>query len=489
MRSAAPLEMDIWSRYKEVQDRGTSARLEILHVPTPVMNFMDQLIRLLGPCREHWQNFNQYFFLFMELAKLSPESRRMLMEANIAKLFSDWFSGIGYRTKVVTDLLFPDLRDFFNTLQIIWCGCFQGPDDCGVTPYGFDPQFLIKADPQFKRDLFSDFIRLAIEHPYNVQAVARIVCHACYNDVLMSLRFLNIFYNFLELDPAAMVSTNRVTCAYLDIADGLQDARMLAMMTKKSFEGSTGILGALQLAQIAQKNNQLDHSDSKTLRYLELLEHCCHSDFGFAIALRSRDMIDWLDGYCINRICEEMRKVPELFESVCFNNDFSKLDTPEGREYAGMDLIKCFRIIHGIITRMDHLTPKQFEGYNTLFARRYYSLVENAYLASMSGNQFFMQPDWFIDSVVPCGRFAPPVSPFRKFERHAVVVHPESNRAASESISNANTPVTPPTPAQIDSLVAQARDVLGEMLDEAKFRKLLKDHNYNFEATMDAMFN
>jgi len=160
------------------------------------------------------------------------------------------------------DRYFPDLRDFFNTLSVIWCGCFQGPDDNGTSPYAYECETLIKADDQFKNAIFYNFIRDSIEHPYNVHAVARMVCHACFNDVNMTTRILTYSFNFLANNASSQISCSRVACALLDIADDYQDARMYAFLSPSISDGKTGVIGVLQLAQ------QPSRTDSDLLRHL-----------------------------------------------------------------------------------------------------------------------------------------------------------------------------------------------------------------------------
>jgi len=481
MKSAMPLEKDVWSRYEEVKNCDSSARRAKLHQPTPVLDLMDQLFKLLGPCREHWQTFKQYFVLFHELAKLGPEARIALMEADIANRFCDWYHMRGYKVNVMNSTYFPDLRDFFNALEVVWCGCFQGPDENGVTPHSIQP--LVKPLNKFKMGLFyRDFFESAIVHPYNTLALSSIARHACYNDADMSTLILRQCISALSEPGHSRLPASRITCAVLDLADALQDARLNLFMTRYEINSGTGILGAIQLVNSSRSTAHL-------FQDLQLLERCCRSEFGFAILLDSRKSIDWLDGFCCSRILNEMKSEPSIFERLCINEDWSVLTTPDGMKYSDMDIVKSFRIIRGLVHRMDSLDIKQRKDYHALLFEHRAAMLDQALSAARSGKPFIMQPEWSKNqTTVKCGRYSPPDNPFNSGRSYVYVVPAE---VTSINNSNTNAGAGAATAAacsasDIEESVAKAREVLGDTLDEKRLRQLLTQ-NYSLDDAIGMM--
>jgi len=251
---------------------------------------------------------------------------------------------------------------------------------------------------------------------------------------------------------------------------------MYAFMTAFPFENKTGVIGMLQLATRTARNS------SDILRDLELLEHCCMSEFGFAIALESREMIEWLDSLCTQKVCADMVRDPNIFQRVCLCNDWQVLETSFGHQYADKDSVKAFRIIHEIVHRMDSLHPKEVEGFHQLFLSKRNGIAERAYALHSSQKSFFVQPEWMSNAVpLKCGRYYPPSDVFYKQEAapsnsltQVAVAYVSNNNAAVASASE-------PSPEEFAKMLKQARDVTGFEVDEKQFRSILAKCNYNLD--------
>jgi len=485
MRSAMPLEIGVWSRYTEVSGHDGPSRRAVLSNPTPVMNFLDHLITLLRPCREMWQTFNQYFHLFLEFAMLGPKARTLMMEANIGSLFTKWFCGTGYNNCPFSDYNFPDLRDFFTTLQVIWCGCYQGPNEDSTSPYASD-SVLVKALPSFKNELFDhSFFPVAMKHPYNPSALARMACHWCYNDAEATAIMLRNCTNTLGLALPSQKCAKRVVTSLLDIQDELQDARLNYFMSPLKSSDGCGLLGALQMVY---------QSSDCLLLHLEYLNHCCEKELGFAIAFESLERLDWLDGYCVNKLRKEMRRTPDLFVRFCLEGDSSVLETAAGKEFAEADCTKAFVIIRSLVQRMDKLNGSEVDHYRALLLERRIALLEQASHAIETNKSFVEQIEWNKGATaLKCGRFSVPENPFRNGAPYTVVVPINIDGDDSMSdydVNNVKENVRSsavPSEAEIASMIAQARDMLGDV-DEKEFRDLLEKHHYSLENVVNAMF-
>jgi len=386
---------------------------------------------------------------------------------------------------------FPDLREFFNALMVVWCGCYQGPEENGKTPYSIEP--LVKPLHKFKEGLFyRDFFESAIFHPYNSLALSRIGCHACYNDAGMSAIILKNCMLAMKEPGQSRLPASRISCAILDIDDSLQDARINYFLTSHVLKGKatssyTGVLGALQLANSTRNNNHL-------LYDLQLLEHCCRSNFGFSIVLESRLLVDWLDGLCISKIFKEMPTNPDLFERLCLGEDWKLLDTPEGMKYADMDIVKSFRIVRGLVHRMDSLDPEQLKNYYTLLAQRRTGMLNQAVEAARSMKPFIMQPEWSNSKKqVKCGRYSSPKSPYNSSKSFSVgsdplsAINNNSNTVAGAASAAASAAgASAGGVNDIEDLIAKAREVLGDALDEERLRKLL-NQRYTLDEAIGMM--
>jgi len=274
-----------------------------------------------------------------------------------------------------------------------------------------------------------------------------------------------------------------VSKAIIDISDELQDARLNRFMSPCSANGSlTGILGFLQRA---------DSLSTKSVLFtLEQLKQCVSYPFGMAIALESREMLDWLDGLCITLLRREMSRRPEVFEALCLQGDQSVLQSPNGKEFSETDGVKAFLLIRSILVDMDNLDAKELERYRSLLIERRTALLEQAIHAAERNEPYFEQLEWKEGfTIVKCGRFSSPSSSqlassnapsyidntIRDYPRHA---------NADYSRNNNSTKVARPSASEIEGMVAQVREVMG-MVDETQVRSLLKQFNFDLEQTIN----
>jgi len=439
---------------------------------------LENLISLLRPCREFWQTFNQYFHLFLEFAKLGPQARLLMMKANIAYLFSYFFNSKNHNVPVFNASYFPDLRDFYYTLQHIWCGCYQGPNDDSTSPYACDTT-LVKATPEFKRELFIDsFFSVSMEHPYNPKALARIACHWCYNDIQATKQMMSYCQRTLSQSSEARKCARFIVCSVLDISDSLQDARINLAMSCVDSNRGMGILGMLQSSQ--------SRSTESLLRHLELLDQCCKNPFGFGIALQSRGMLDWLDGYCVYALKNDLKKEPKVFERLC-------LDEVVDKEYADTDSVKCFLLMRSLMRRMDAVDANELARYRSLVFERRAHLLEEAISAMQNNQPYIEQPEWDVaSSLVKCGRSTVPEDPSRNYAvaivgLPSVPTNNQYNSMSDNEISTVNNTNThTPTEDEIKGMIAQATEVFG-VVDETQFRSLLKQYNYDIEVAIGSM--
>lgn len=485
MNSAAPLEQHLWPRYKETVGFSSDKRAGVFGQKTPVLDMMDHLITLLLPCREHWQTFRQYFRLFHGFSKLGPNARTALMEARIGSLFDEWFNARGrYTAKVMNSSYFPDLRDFFSTLQTVWCGCYQGPNRDSSSPYACDGE-LVPPLPDFCSSIFrQSLLLLFITHPYNTAAIARMVCHYCYNDVAATRDVLATCIETFKSNGLERVPSNRIICAVLDINDSLRDARCNYLMTPYVLQdpSGTGLLGLLQLT--------LSRNDANFRADVELLHHCCTIPYGFTCALRYRSLVDWLDGHCVAQLARVMAADPPVFERLCLENDESVLATKEGSSYATSNLVIAFRLIRALVNRMDSMSESMREGDANFWRERQETLLRDALYAARENQPFLWQPEWQEHAVpLECGRVSPPEDPFADVNDavNALVNLPSIPKSTTPS-SCPHTPISnnknyDPSPAEIDELVAQARDILG--LDDETLRQALHRNHYDLNQTIN----
>ena len=489
MDSAAPLEQHVWPRYKETVGLSGDRRAAVLGQPTPVLDMMDHLIGLLEPCREHWQTFRQYFRLFHEFAKLGPAARTALMEARIGALFAEWFESRS-PTRVLNSAYFPDLRDFFSTLQTVWCGCYQGPDGRTRTPYACDGELVAPAADFCSSVFAEDLFFLYMTHPYNPAAIARMACHYCYNDVAATGRILRMCIRTFECNGLERVPSNRIICAILDINDSLRDARCNYIMTPCVLQkpGGTGVIGLLQLT--------LNRTDAELRADLELLTHCCRSTYGFASALRHRSLVDWLDGYCVARLARALVASPAVFERLCLADDESVLATKDASEHAATDLVVAFQHIRALVRRMDSLAPSERADHIGFWREHQEFLLRDALCAARENKPFLWQPEWQEHAAsLECGRVTPPDSPFASTDSDtasAVLALQSLPKAGSFDVTSScpNSPVGGksnynPTPGEINALVAQAREILG--LDDETLLAALSRNNYDLNKTIDSL--
>jgi len=465
MKAAAPVDVEVWS--KDVEKCALILKLK------------DRLFELLRPCREHWQTFNQYFHLFYEYAKLGPQARVVLMEADIASLFSGWFFGRSYTVKVVSTYNFPDLRDFFNTLETIWCGCFQGPNEDSSSPYASD-KTLVKPLARFKNELFlSDFFPEIMRHPYNPQAIAHMACHWCYNDVEATNILMSYCVQTLELPYSARKCTMLVVNSVLDVPDDLHNARLNIFMTPYRVGSECGLLGALQAAH-SRVCNSLFYD-------MEHLNQCCKHDFGFALALESRGNLNWLDGCFVNKLRIEMQKKPTVFERLCLQGDPTVLQSAEGREFAETNAVKAFFIFRSIIERMDNLDAKHLEHYRSVLIESRMALLKTALEAARNNRPYIMQPEWRTDaSLVECGRSSSATGSSKGGSSGYVVSDGSFNDSNTmmddydpNQIKNSINATNTPSESEIAEMVKAAKDISGA--DEAQIRSLLTKNNYNVD--------
>lgn len=485
MNSAAPLEQHLWPRYKDTLSFDSDKRASVLGQQTPVLNLLDHLISLLDPCREHWQTFRQYFRLFHEFSKLGPLARTALMEADIGSRFANWFNSPS-KVKVLNSSYFPDLRDFFNTLQTVWCGCYQGPDHNARSPYSCDGELVVPL-PNFYDSVFlkTNFF-LFMTHPYNPAAIARMACHYCYNDVAATKRVLRACIRSFEGNGLERVPSNRIICAILDINDSLRDARCNFIMTPYLFHtpSGTGILGMLQLS--------LNRSDSDLRSDLELLTHCCKSTYGFTSALHYRGFVDWIDSLCVARLAKAMAAHPSVFKRLCLDDDESVLTTKDATEYASTDIVVAFQHIRALVRRMDSMTPCELADHATFWREHQEALVRDALCAARENKPVLWQPEWKERAEsLECGRVTPPVNPYASTDRDvmstALALPPVVNDGEYDFNSCPGSPYKNSmlSPAEIDALVAQARDIT--CADEETVRAALRQNNYDLTRTVNML--
>jgi len=325
-----------------------------------------------------------------------------------------------------------------------------------------------------------------MEHPYNVGALARIACHWCYNDVEATKEVMRYCQGTMTLSSEARNCAKLIITSVLDVSDSLQTARLNLAMSACQSGYKTGIIGLLQMS--------LKEATASMFRTLELLQHCCKIPFGFAIAVEHRQLLDWLDGFCVGKLRNEMQKKPQVFERLCLDGDIDVLKTPEGREFADTDSVNCFMIVRSLVRQMDELSPKQIELYHTQLVEQRNGLLETAIAAIRAGKPYIDQLEWTKNArIVKSGRSSAPENLRHRGGGHVEVVavtpiHSMDDYDVKSVKENDNDITATPSEEEINGMIAQACEVLGSV-NETQFRSLLKKYNYNLDQAIGATFS
>ena len=238
----------------------------------------------------------------------------------------------------------------------------------------------------------------------------------------------------------------------------------------------------------------LNRSDVDLRADLELLTHCCKSTYGFACALRYRSLVDWLDGYCVARLARALAAHPAVFKRLCLADDESVLATKDASEHASTDLVLAFQHIRALVRRMDSMSQSERVDHASFWREHQEQLLRDALCAARDDKPFLRQPEWQRYSErVECGSVAPPDDPFVSMDSdmlNSTLPLPsvpgnsgyDVNSCPSSPNSKNNYNYTP-TPAEIDALVAQARDILGR--DDETLRAALRQNGYDLYKTID----
>jgi len=122
-----------------------------------------------------------------------------LNKAGFSQIINNWFfKKKEFTIRVMDDHYSPDLRYFIKLVSLLVRGCYQGPNNRGVTPYSLDTSVygeLLELPANWKLLMLGKFGQEILRYFYNLEESELIACHLCFNDPQVSTFFLQ---NVLE---------------------------------------------------------------------------------------------------------------------------------------------------------------------------------------------------------------------------------------------------------------------------------------------------
>eukprot|EP01125_Pyxidicula_operculata_P012461 TRINITY_DN408_c0_g1_i3.p1 TRINITY_DN408_c0_g1~~TRINITY_DN408_c0_g1_i3.p1 ORF type:complete len:2874 (-),score=654.52 TRINITY_DN408_c0_g1_i3:17-8638(-) len=156
--------------------------------------------------RTQWRRFSQYFELFRNIMLIGHHTRLYFRdELSLIEAFQEYFKNNRNRDIIMDESFFPDLRAFYETIEVIVCSSENEREseyekDKSISPTTY-PGKLMSELPTFQKNtLFEEnFFNFFMSMDYNALSVSRIMRHSAWNSKYRTKYFLNKTLSFEKL--------------------------------------------------------------------------------------------------------------------------------------------------------------------------------------------------------------------------------------------------------------------------------------------------
>eukprot|EP01124_Arcella_intermedia_P026994 TRINITY_DN5198_c0_g1_i1.p1 TRINITY_DN5198_c0_g1~~TRINITY_DN5198_c0_g1_i1.p1 ORF type:complete len:2650 (-),score=519.31 TRINITY_DN5198_c0_g1_i1:70-6840(-) len=257
---------NIWG--KAVKEIKTEKDLEEVSL---CCQFVNSWVTMIDASRFIWRKFKQFFEVMKFFALAAPQNRDYLRSQDFIKHWHEYFmnsssSGIS-RPQILDSDFFPDLRDYYEILEVLVCGArtereIDGKlsidnDDFYRTPYSPKGRLSPPLNQLELRTLYDhSFFAYLMDMDYHGPSISRLVCHASFECFARSQSI--IYYVLAQTRNKYPVLIN-LTLQLLLLPDSLRTKRINWILSpfKITFLQQNTALGVLGFFKNEDKHRLL----------------------------------------------------------------------------------------------------------------------------------------------------------------------------------------------------------------------------------------